>query len=146
VSRPRRAAILAAGLGSRLGDGGRQRPKCLTPVGGRPLLLRTLGHLDACGFTSAVIVVGHLADQVTSAVGPRHGAVEVTYVHSDRYATTNNAYSLWLARDHLHDATLVLDADVAFERAVLERIVGHDSDVVAVAPWHDAMQGSVVQV
>ncbi len=53
------AAILAAGVGSRLDPLTRDRPKCLVKVGGRPILQHQLDALRAAGIERVIIVVGY---------------------------------------------------------------------------------------
>ncbi|MBM4273745.1 MAG: NDP-sugar synthase [Deltaproteobacteria bacterium] len=58
------AAILAAGLGTRLRPLTYRVPKALLPVLNRPLLGLLLEQLQAAGFTRVAVNTHHLADQV----------------------------------------------------------------------------------
>ncbi len=58
------AVLLAAGAGSRLGG----RPKALLELGGVPLVLRQLIALSGAGVDEVVVVLGHHAEAVESAV------------------------------------------------------------------------------
>ena len=60
-----KAMILAAGLGTRLGDFTKSTPKCLVEVNGVTLLEHVVNQLKAVGVHSVVINVHHLADQIT---------------------------------------------------------------------------------
>ena len=59
-----RVILLAAGLGTRLRPLTDQRPKCLMPVGGRPLLEIWLKRLTNAGFGPFLVNTHHLKDQV----------------------------------------------------------------------------------
>ncbi len=59
---------LAAGLGSRLGALGRQRPKALMEVGGSALLDQTLAGFAAAGVRLGVVNAAHLKEQVVAHV------------------------------------------------------------------------------
>ena len=61
---PRRAMVLAAGLGTRLRPITDRTPKPLVAVGGRAMLDRALDQLESAGITEAVVNVHHLADQI----------------------------------------------------------------------------------
>lgn len=62
--------VLAAGKGTRLSGGAPSpRPKVLYEVGGKPIILHTIEKLRKIGFGKIVIVVGHKAEDVKSAVG-----------------------------------------------------------------------------
>ena len=58
------ALILAAGLGTRLGEYTSDRPKALVQVAGRTMLEHQLRHLQAAGFDRFVINIHHFAASV----------------------------------------------------------------------------------
>jgi len=58
------ALILAAGLGTRLGELTADRPKALVEVAGRTMLEHQLCHLSAAGFDKFVINIHHFAPKV----------------------------------------------------------------------------------
>ena len=64
TAEPRRAMVLAAGLGTRLRPITDHTPKPLVPVGGRAMLDRALDQLEIAGIAEAVVNVHHLADQI----------------------------------------------------------------------------------
>lgn len=59
-----KAMVLAAGLGTRLGDLSRSRPKALVEVADRTLLEITLRRLHSFGITEVIVNVHHFADMV----------------------------------------------------------------------------------
>jgi MurNAc alpha-1-phosphate uridylyltransferase len=61
---PRRAMVLAAGLGMRMRPLTNGTPKPLVAVGGRPLIDRVLDKLAAAGVETAVVNVHYLADRI----------------------------------------------------------------------------------
>ena len=73
----KKAIILSAGQGSRLGHLTDDRPKCLIEFNGRTLLDRQLDALAANGVEEAVVVTGFRDDQIEAAlkrrgdIGPR---------------------------------------------------------------------------
>lgn len=143
----RKAIILAAGMGSRMGSFTDHNPKCLAPVNGLPILVNTLINLCESGIKETVIVVGHLKEKIYDRIGSSFNGMRITYIESDRYATTNNIYSLWLAREHLTEDILLLEADVFFERLLLDRMLLHKNcSVMAVARHQSCMSGTVVSI
>jgi choline kinase len=116
-----KAIILAAGVARRLAPLTDRTHKCLLPVGDRPLLLRMLGALQSVGVAETVLVVGHFADQVRAVAGAKLGAMRIRYVENPDY-TRGSALSLYAARGHLKEPTLVMDADVLFPRELLRRL------------------------
>ncbi|MGA7453000.1 MAG: nucleotidyltransferase family protein [Rhodoplanes sp.] len=61
---PRRAMVLAAGLGTRMRSLTEARPKPLVAVGGKPLIDHVLDKLAAAGVETAVVNVHYFADQI----------------------------------------------------------------------------------
>jgi histidinol-phosphate/aromatic aminotransferase/cobyric acid decarboxylase-like protein len=143
----RKAIILAAGIGDRLQPFTQQFPKCLAPVCDVPILVSALTHLSDVGVTEVVIVVGHHKEKIYELIGDTFQALQVTYIESEKYESTNNIYSLWLAREHLVEDVLLLEADVLFERRLLERMLSHETGSLAAVSQHQTwMSGTVVSV
>ena len=59
-----RAFLLAAGLGTRLGELTRHAPKCLLPIAGRPLLDYWFDALERAGVEEVLVNLHHHADVV----------------------------------------------------------------------------------
>ncbi|MSP17740.1 MAG: phosphocholine cytidylyltransferase family protein [Myxococcales bacterium] len=119
-----KAVLLAAGTSTRLRPLTDHLPKCLLPVGDKPILARAFDSLCAAGVTEFVIVTGYLEEQIHAAVGANASHLAVTLVSNPVYATTNNAYSLWLARAALAGSgMLLLDADVIFDAKIIRHLL-----------------------
>ena len=140
-----RAIVLAAGRGSRLHALTGNAPKCLAEIGGEPLLERALHALASQGITEAVIVIGYMGEMVRDRIGSRFAGVDIRYVEAPDYATTNNIRSLWDARDYLDRDLVLLEADVAFDPAVIGALLGQSGSSAAVAPYNLALSGTVVR-
>ena len=66
---PAKAMILAAGRGTRLGALGRSLPKCMMPVGGKPVIQHTIERMRHFGIREIVINLCHLSQMVIDYVG-----------------------------------------------------------------------------
>jgi choline kinase len=123
--------VLAAGAGRRLRPDTDALPKALLPVDrvGQPgevtILDIALRNLAAVSLSDIVIVVGYAADAVrdrAAALEREHG-VRLTLVDNDRAEEWNNAYSLWLAREHFAKGALLVNGDtvhpVSIEKTLL---------------------------
>ncbi|KRQ89859.1 phosphocholine cytidylyltransferase family protein [Bradyrhizobium valentinum] len=143
---PKRAVILAAGFGSRLRPLTDLRPKPLVEVNGTPILHNALRNLEAVGVEDVTIVVGYRKDAIQYACGSRFGGLKINYVESSVFDRTGSAYSLWLARDTLLSGDcFLLEGDVFFEDDALRYLtMGEATDVAAVAPFDELMEGSAV--
>jgi choline kinase len=119
-----KSVVLAAGVASRLRPLTDVLPKCLLPVGGRPILERALAHQASLGIDEAIVVTGWLGERVRAAVGSWRLPLAVRFVDNPDYACTNNEYSLWLAAPHVAgDAFVMHDGDIVFDAAVLARVL-----------------------
>jgi choline kinase len=128
-----KAVILAAGCATRLRPHSDDRPKTLLPVGGVPILRRTITSLLRCGFDQFVIGTGYLEHMVREAVASWFPDLDVTFVTNPDFRTTNNGYSLMLCAPHVeNDAFILLDGDVVFDIKVVEQLVQHGPDCLAV--------------
>lgn len=118
--------VLAAGAGRRLRPYTDTLPKALVPVDGDTTILDiALGNLAEVGLTDVVIVVGYCAGAVEErkeALEAKYG-VRITLVHNDKAEEWNNAYSMWLAREHFSKGVLMVNGDtvhpVSVERTLL---------------------------
>lgn len=124
-----RAVILAAGRGTRLRDVTGDRPKCLARIGDRTLIERQLRSLRAAGIDAVTVITGYHEDDVRRTCG-----ANVDFVINPRHASTNSAYSLWLARDLLMDGFVVLNCDVLFHDQLLcDLLTSRDEDALLMA-------------
>ncbi|HET9627005.1 MAG TPA: phosphocholine cytidylyltransferase family protein [Kofleriaceae bacterium] len=128
-----KAVILAAGCATRLRPYSDDTPKTLLPVGGVPILRRTITNLLRVGFDQFVIGTGYLEHMVRDAVDGWFPGLDATYVINHDYRTTNNAYSLLLTREHVETGGFILlDGDVVFDVSVVEELVDRGPDCLAV--------------
>lgn len=116
--------ILAAGVGSRLRPLTDNTPKSLLSVAGKKILERNIENLQALGINSVCIVTGYLEEVIQSFVQERFPTLSVEYIRNERYSETNTGYSLLLTKDYVAgDEFIKFDADVVFEKAILEKLL-----------------------
>ncbi len=140
----RTALLLAAGTGSRLAPLTDMTPKCLVSVNEISILERLISSLQKHNFNRLVVVIGHQADCIRDYLGVRAGKMEITYIISPLYKTTNNIYSLWLAREMIDEPFLLIESDLVFQTEMLAEMLYPDRIAVAkVEPW---MDGTTVTV
>lgn len=103
------AIILAAGMGKRLKDLTDDNTKCMVKVNGVTIIERMLGQLDKLDLSSIIIVVGYKAKELIDYINTLDVKTPIQYVNNDIYDSTNNIYSLYLARNYmLQEDTLLL--------------------------------------
>ncbi len=118
------ALILAAGVASRLRPLTDHTPKCLLSLGGKSILQRMIDNLRASGVTRFVVVTGYLREMVEDHIHRRWPDLDVRFIHNPVYDSTNNIYSLWLAREAVSgDEMLLLDSDILFDRRITDALL-----------------------
>lgn len=124
---PRRAIILAGGLGSRLGEIAKKTPKPLLNVNGEPFLNRLVRRLAEQRVTDIILCVGHQGDKIKAYYGnsPMPG-INVEYVEDPQLLGTGGALrnALPLIGE---DGVFVLNGD-SFCEFDLERLVSVKPD------------------
>lgn len=138
------ALLLAAGIGYRLRPLTDNQPKCLTEIDGIPILERLVDCLVQQGFRRLVVVVGYLEDSIREFLGSHKGGLSIEYVVNPNYRTTNNIYSLWLARNAVQESFLLIESDLVFESVLLGDLL--QPDAIAVSTLEPSMNGSTVTV
>ena len=113
-----KAIILAAGIGRRLGLA---VPKCMAEIGGKSIIHRQLDAFQAVGITDYVVVSGFEQDRLRRHLADYPG--RITCITNDRFAETNTLYSLYLARDQMAGGFFYANADVIFDRRLVERLL-----------------------
>lgn len=117
-----RGIVLAAGRGDELGELVADRPKCMVPIAGKPILGHILDAYRSANVRDLVVVRGFAKDAVNLA-----GA---TYVDNDDFATTGELASLATAKASLEGPCLVSYGDVIFKRHVLDEVLDVEGDFV----------------
>lgn len=110
------AVVSAAGFGSRLG---RDVPKALVPVAGRPIIDHQLDLLR--DVPDVRIVVGFREEEVVRHV--RALRPDAVFVRNPDFATTSTLQSVHRAVRHLHGPFLAIDGDLIIEPSSFRRFV-----------------------
>lgn len=138
------ALLLAAGTGTRLQPLTDDCPKCLTEVGGVPILGRLVSCLLAEGFTRLVVVVGFRDGQIRDYLEAHASGLTIDFVDCREYATTNNIYSLWLAGGRIREPFVLIESDLVFDSHLLGLM--RTGDLVAIARFRSRLPGTTVSI
>lgn len=117
-----RGIVLAAGRGDELGELVKDKPKCMVPIAGKPILGHILDAYRSANVRDLVVVRGFAKDAVNLP-----GA---SYVDNDAFATTGELASLATAKASLEGPCLVSYGDVMFKRHVLDEVLDVEGDFV----------------
>ena len=138
------ALLLAAGTGSRLRPLTLDAPKCLTEVGGTPILGRLVDNLRSQGISRLVVVTGYLDHCIREFLQEYSPDMHVEYIFNPAYQTTNNIYSLWLARQAIQEHFVLIESDLVFHASMLNDMLTPDKIAISqLLPW---MNGATVEL
>jgi mannose-1-phosphate guanylyltransferase len=150
-----RAMLLCAGLSTRLGRVGAERPKPMLPVCGIPILAYGISNLVAHGVRDIVINTHHRGDVIHDEIGDgaRFGA-RVQYIHEEKLLGTGGGLKHALAlldpdgTDEpfiSHNGKLIFDLDIA-ALAEAYRTAGDILGMMVVKRVPNAKEWGAVQV
>jgi len=134
--------LLAAGLGSRLGELTERLPKALITVGGETLLARAVRFAERLRPSELIVVGGFGFTGVMSEVErlrPQVGAT-LRLVHNETFRD-GNLISLMTARPHVHDDFLLMNVDHVYRPGIAE-VVAPPADEVTAFIDHDRVLGA----
>lgn len=100
---PKRAVILAAGVGTRMVPINTENPKALLQVKGETLIERQIKQLNSIGITDITVVVGYLKEKFEYIID-RYG---VNLIYNAEYYKKNNLHSLSLVKDSLENCYII---------------------------------------
>lgn len=122
--------ILAAGMGSRLRPYTNDRPKCMVPLAGKPMLHRQLHVLREAGLNDITLVGGYKSECLH--------AGDARVLLNPLYDCTNMVATLFCAREQMTNGEdlLITYGDIVFESEVLQKVLGTEGDVTLGADLH----------
>jgi len=113
------ALILAAGMGTRLLDLGKEAPKGFLRLGEKTIIEESLDKLKACGLRKVILVTGHLSEMYDELAAVSGGFVQT--IKNEIFATSGSGYSFCLAGDLItpDEDFLLLESDLIYEKRAL---------------------------
>jgi len=116
--------ILAAGTSSRLRPLTDSTPKCLLNVGNRSILERTIRAVFHAGIIHFTVVVGFQDWMVKNFLKRNFPSLNFTFIVNNQFDTTNNAFSLLMAREEIEGhELLLLDGDIVFDDELIPLLI-----------------------
>lgn len=107
--------ILAAGMGSRMGDLTKDEPKCFLNVYGTTLIERLINQLRNLGLKDISIVTGYKAKKFKFN--------DINFFYNKEFKTSNMVYSLMKAKKKLNDETLIIYSDIIVSNKILKKMI-----------------------
>jgi 2-aminoethylphosphonate-pyruvate transaminase len=124
------AVILAAGMGTRLGERTKNQPKGFLMLDEKPIVEQSICKLLEMGIEKIVIGTGYLAE-VYERLATRYP--QITCVRNDEYEKTGSMYTLYHLKDHISDDFLLLESDLIYEKKALDILINNKRPDVILA-------------
>lgn len=120
----------------------------MVEVNGVSLIDRTLTQLSKLLLSRVIIVIGYKGENLRNYVGDEYKGLKVEYIDNPVYDTTNNIYSLSLAKEELQkDDTLLIESDLIFDDTLFPMIVNNEyPNLALVAKYETWMDGTMVRI
>lgn len=116
-----KALILAAGFGSRLAPITDNNPKSMVPVNGKPILEKQIENLLENDINDITIITGYKSEVIENVIKNKYPFIKL--INSVDYATTNNMYSAFLAKEtFMGEPFYMMNADVFFDSSVITEL------------------------
>ena len=116
--------VLAASKGSSLGNLTDDKPKCMVPIQGRPLVARQIERFHNMGIKDITLVTGYKPE----AVEP----LGVATVNNANWESTGELGSLLCAKDKLDGDVVISYGDIGFRDYVLNNLLASEEAITVV--------------
>ncbi len=139
----KRAIVIAAGRGKRLGVHTEELPKCLVQVGARPILGWQLQALAAVGVDELVVIRGYRGDVLEAGVRALAPGMALRFIDNRAWETNNILLSLACAREEMQGAAYMMYSDIIFTPPVTRALAaaGGSIDLIIDADFRDIYVG-----
>ncbi len=120
------AVVLAAGSGKAVGPIGKDTPKAMLELKGKPILERQVAALNTVAIKDIAVVRGFAAEKIN--------LPNLRYYENPDFETTGEAVSLLKASSELlgrkgESRSLILYGDILFDAAIVQKLLGADADI-----------------
>ncbi len=143
-----KAVILAAGVGRRLRPYTKNTPKCLLEVAGKEILAHQIDIFAEVGVKELVIVIGYKRNRIKKFLASYKPAkyLKITFIENKEYKSTGSSYSLWLARNHIKDEFICINADLLFHHNFLKELLNTKHPNAMIIEKKVELNGDMVKV
>jgi len=114
------AIILAAGLGSRLKEKTKEKPKGFLEIEGVSLIQRSVEILIECGIKKIYIGTGYLSE-VYDDFAKNYPQIET--IKSEKFKTTSSMFTLYNMKKEIKNDFLLLESDLLYEKKAITTLL-----------------------
>ena len=120
-----KAIILAAGKATRLLPLTKETPQCLLKIGTKTILEKQIDLIKGAGIKDVLVVTGHLSEQVEKFCKIR----KIKTLFNPFYNISNIALTLWIVKESLQSAFILLYSDILFDSIILKELLKSEEDM-----------------
>ena len=120
-----KALIYNSGLGKRMGDLTKDKPKSMVMLkNGETIFERQLRLLNECGIKDVIVTTGPFKEKIEAVVKEKqYKNMNIILVENPIYDKTNYIYSMYCAKEYLDDDMILLHGDLVFNRGLLQKVI-----------------------
>ena len=107
-----RGIIIAAGMGKRMQNFTKSKPKCLLSIGKKTILQWTVEGLKAAGCNDIFVITGHKGNEISK--------LGYKTIENKDYKTNNILHSLFKAKNLFDQELIVVYSDIYVEKKYLK--------------------------
>ena len=144
-----KAVILAAGYGGRMSPLTKEIHKTLLKVNGEHIMDLIIKSLIDNSIKDIVIVTGYKEEQLKNHLINNFNDIPFKFIHNEKYATTNNIFSLALAFEQIKfdKDVIMIESDLIYSSDVIEKAINSKfKNLALISPYKIGMDGTVVEV
>jgi len=124
-----KAVILAAGKGTRIPKISETIPKAMIEINGVSIIERHIEMLEKSKINDIYVVIGFMKETLIKHI--KQVSSEIRVIENNAYQSTNNMYSLYLAKDRLMNSNFILiNGDTYFEESILKFFLNNSEQSV----------------
>jgi choline kinase len=117
--------ILSAGKGLRLRPITSRVPKCLIEVSSKTILKHQLDlFIKHNQIEEIIIIIGYKADLIKNYIKSHYNShPKIKLLVNKSYNTTNNMFSLYLAKQYINNSLLLMNGDVILDKEIVNGLI-----------------------
>lgn len=119
------AVILAAGLGSRISNRVKDKPKGFIELEGKPIIEMSIEKLLETGIREIIIGTGYLHGEYEKLA---EKYPEIKCIYNPDYSTTGSLYTLCNLKESIKNDFILLESDLVYEKLALQILQHHSME------------------